>query len=101
MIISDSQTMAVEGAVLGVPTIRINSFVNRCSVLDELETKYQLTDSYHPNDEESSIKAISDILNNGDVEKIWHHRREKMLAEKVDFNEWLIDFFEDEISICT
>ena len=99
MIISDSQTMAVEGAVLGVPTIRINTFVNRCSVLDELETKYQLTNGYHPNEEELAIKTISDVLNNGDVEEIWHHRRKKMLAEKVDYNEWLIDFFETEINV--
>ena len=52
MIISDSQTMTVESAVLGVPSIRINSFFDRCSVLDELENKYELTFAFHPNQKE-------------------------------------------------
>ena len=94
MIISDSQTMTIEGAVLGVPSIRINSFVGRCSVIQELEDKYQLAYGYLPYQEDLALTMISDIINNSDSEKIWGERRNKMLAEKVDFNQWLIDFFE-------
>ena len=97
MIISDSQTMTIEGAVLGVPSIRINSFVGRCSVIQELEDKYQLAYGYLPYQEDLALTTISDIKNNTDSEDIWRERRNKMLAEKVDFNQWLIDFFENKV----
>ena len=97
MIISDSQTMTVEGAVLGVPAIRINSFHNRCSVLDELENKYELTFAYHPDEKENALKKTSDILNDGNSENVWNQRRKKLLKEKVDFNQWLIDFFYKDV----
>ena len=36
-VLSDSQSMVVESAVLGVPAIRVNDFVGRISVMKELE----------------------------------------------------------------
>jgi len=97
MIISDSQTMSVEGAVLGVPAIRINSFYNRFSVLDELENKYGLTFAFHPDQKQDLLKKTSEILNDKNSNDIWNQRRSKLLREKVDFNQWLIDFFEKTI----
>ena len=38
----DSQTMAAESGVLGVPFIRFNDFVGKISYLDELENNYKL-----------------------------------------------------------
>ena len=40
--IGDSQTMAAESGVLGIPFIRFNDFVGRISYLEELENKYKL-----------------------------------------------------------
>lgn len=38
LIVTDSQTMTAEAACLGVPVIRVSSFVGKLSYLDELET---------------------------------------------------------------
>ena len=46
--ISDSQSMSVESAILGVPSIRFSSFAGKISVLEELEHKYNLTFGINP-----------------------------------------------------
>ena len=97
MIISDSQTMTVESAVLGVPSIRINSFFDRCSILDELENKYELTFAFHPDQKEQILKKTSDILIDENSDYLWDQRRKRLLKNKVDFNKWLIDFSESEL----
>ena len=92
MIISDSQTMTVESAVLGIPSIRINSFYDRCSVLDELEKTYELTFAFHPEKEQEILNKTSAILSDENSSYIWNGKRKKLLKKKVDFNEWLIAF---------
>ena len=48
--VGDSQTMAAEAALLGVPALRCSSFVGRLAYLDELEDKYSLIESFRPVD---------------------------------------------------
>ena len=45
--IGDSQTMAAEAGVLGVPFVRFNDFVGRIGYLRELEDKYELGYGIH------------------------------------------------------
>lgn len=54
--IGDSQSMAVETALIGTPGIRVSSFKNEISVLNKLEHDFQLTMSFEP-------KEITEILN--------------------------------------
>lgn len=96
MIISDSQTMTVEAAVLGVPAIRINTFIGRSTVIDELEKKYCLALGFLPTQIDLALEAISKIANN-DLSGEWQARRRKMLEDKCDFNQWMIDFFEKQL----
>ena len=51
LLVSDSQSMSVEAAMLGVPSIRLSDFAGRISVLEELEFKYQLTFGIKPTNE--------------------------------------------------
>jgi|TARA_B100001964_G_scaffold206934_1_gene238414 predicted glycosyltransferase len=99
MIISDSQTMTAEAAVLGVPSVRYNSFVGRISYLEELEHKYKLTYGFRPGQDDKMINTISKLLCYKNIHKEWQHRRKKMLSEKVDFNKWMINYFEKNISL--
>jgi len=98
LVISDSQTMTAEAAVLGIPSIRYNSFVGKISYLEELEHKYKLTYGFLPDrDEDKLLLKLSEILkNNAKTVVKWKKRREKMLEDKVDLNQWMIDFFEQE-----
>ena len=96
MIISDSLSMSVEAAVLGVPAIRYNSFVGRVSVLNELENKYDLTYGFNASDSESAtamICKIEELLAMAHLPEIWQEKRQKMLSEKINFTTWMIDLF--------
>jgi len=96
MIISDSQTMTIEGAVLGVPAVRINTFIDKSTVIEELEKKYKLAFGFYPNDEKNIIDIITHLSTDINVNSDWQLKRQKLLADKIDLNQWMIHFFEEE-----
>lgn len=100
MIICDSQTMAAEAMVLGVPSIRINTFVGRISYLEELENKYNLGYGILPlaENESNILDTINYLANDTNIESLWQEKKEKMLSEKCDLNQWMIEYFEKEIN---
>jgi|TARA_Y100000310_G_C20631744_1_gene789016 hypothetical protein len=93
MVISDSQTTTAEAAVLGVPSIRYNSFVGKISYLEELEHKYSLTFGFRPGYDDEMIDKINELLNQKNIHEEWQKRRMKMLSKKVDLNQWMISYF--------
>ena len=94
MLVSDSQTMTAEAAVLGTPAIRCNTFVGRISYLEELEHKYDLTYGFLPREEEQMFNKVTEMLDRNDLQAEWQRKRERMLAEKVDLTAWMVDFVE-------
>tara|TARA_B110000483_G_C18191694_1_gene541217 strand:+ start:610 stop:1632 length:1023 start_codon:yes stop_codon:yes gene_type:complete len=99
MIISDSQTMSVEASVLGVPSLRFNSFAKSCSVLNELEKKYHLTYGFNYNEKEMFLNKVQTLLNNKTLKKDWDSKRNILLKDKINLNSWMIKFFENETNI--
>ncbi len=97
MIISDSQTMTVEAAVLGVPAIRVNTFIGRCTVLDELEQRFKLAYGFFPHQENEVLEALQSLIQNPDLENEWAEKRKALLNEKIDFSEWMIKYFEKAV----
>ncbi|MDD5459193.1 MAG: DUF354 domain-containing protein [Phycisphaerae bacterium] len=93
MVIGDSQTMAAEAAVLGVPSIRCNTFVGRLAYLEELENKYGLTYGFLPSDFDKLLEMVGDLLAKNDLKKIWQDKRQKMLEDCIDLSEWIYDQF--------
>lgn len=99
MIISDSQTMTIEAAVLGIPAVRINTFIGKSTVIDELEqNNYKLAYGFYPHQEDEALKTIEYLANDTEVDNLWQERRQRMLADKCDLNQWMIDYFEKEIN---
>lgn len=94
MLISDSQTMTIEAAVLGRPAIRCNSFVGRCSVISELETRYGLAWGFQPSEFKAMQKTIHALINSTDLEEIMAARRAYLLSEKHDLSNWMIKQFD-------
>jgi predicted glycosyltransferase len=89
MYIGESQTMAAEAAVLGVPNLRCNSFVSRISYLEELEKKFGLTIGFLPEQAGQILETVQAWL--GDIEGIKHNlqlQRQKMLEKYVNLTEW-------------
>ena len=100
--IGDSQSMAVEAAMLGVPSIRFNDFAGRIGVLEELEKKYGLTFGIHSSKPQKLYNKINELLSISDLREVWKKKREQMLSGKIDvtaFIVWLIDKYPESINI--
>lgn len=97
IVIADSQTVSAEAAVLGTPSIRYNSFVGKISYLEELEHKYGLSYGFRPGQEKEMLLKIKSLLSIIDLDSIWQEKRKKMLSDKVDLTEWMINYFEKNI----
>lgn len=96
--IGDSQTMAAEAGVLGVPFVRYNDFVGRIGYLNELENDYHLGFGIKASEEGSAkkmYKVVEDLLNMPNLKKEWQTRRQKMLSEKIDYAQFLTWFIEN------
>lgn len=96
LLICDSQSMSVEAAVLGVPSLRYSSFAGKISVLEELEHQYQLTFGIPIGEEQMLLQKLEEILSLQDVSTVFQERRTKMLTEKIDvtaFLVWLLENF--------
>lgn len=91
ILISDSQSMSVEASMLGVPSIRISSLVGKISVLEELEHRYALTFGYVSSEKERVLMKIKEIIESKDSFE-FQRKRFQMLSEKVDVNNFFIDF---------
>jgi uncharacterized protein len=90
----DSQTMAAESGVMGVPFVRFNGFVGRLGYLEELENKYKLGFGIRPDKPERLLEVINELLVLNNREEIFQSRRRKMLEDKINltpFMVWLIE----------
>lgn len=112
--IGDSQTMAAEAGVLGVPFVRFNDFVGRIGYLRELEDVYQLGYGIHatpltadnpirradgseqPSGVEALYKTVEDLVAMPAEERkaTFQARRKRMLSEKIDYAKFLTWFIE-------
>ncbi|NCD41067.1 MAG: DUF354 domain-containing protein [Bacteroidia bacterium] len=95
MLICDSQSMSVEAAILGTPSIRYSSFVGRISVLQELEHRYNLTYGIQAGKETLLLQKTKELLNLANLRDIFEERRHKMLSEKINVTGFLVWFIEN------
>ena len=95
LLISDSQSMSVESAMLGVPSIRFSDFSGRISVLEELEDKYKLTFGIKTSEPKALKLKVSELLSMPDIQEVFQGRREKMLNDKIDVTAFLTWFIEE------
>jgi predicted glycosyltransferase len=90
ILVSDSQTMTIEAAVLGTPAFRCNSFVDQCSVISEIEDVYQLAWGYKPEKFNTMCYEIDRLLADSSHRATLKFRRERMLANKINLADWLL-----------
>lgn len=93
LLLCDSQSMSVEAAMLGIPSIRYSDFAGRISVLEELEDRYGLTFGFKVGREKEVLTKVSDLLKKEDLHETFQKKRKILLSEKIDvtaFLEWFI-----------
>ncbi len=95
ILISDSQSMSVEAAMLGLPSIRYSSFAGKISVLEELEHKYKLTFGIPEGKSELLYKKLEELLNMSNLDDEFQSRRQKMLTDKIDVTAFMVWFIEN------
>ena len=100
--IGDSQTMAAEAGVLGVPFVRFNDFVGRIGYLRELEDKYQLGFGIKTDQVDQLYRTVENLIASPDNKVVFQERRRKMLSQKIDlakFLTWFIETYPDSARI--
>lgn len=95
LLISDSQSMSVEAAMLGTPSIRFSDFAGRISVLEELEHTYGLTFGVKTNESDKLYQIVENLLALDDIKAEFQNRRQKMLSEKIDVTAFFVWFIEN------
>ena len=91
--VGDSQTMAAEAALLGVPAFRASTWSRRLDYLDELEDRYSLLRSYRPADVEELRSAVAEELRHPDQSR--SERRAQMLADSVNVASWYVNLMDE------
>jgi len=96
--IGEGGTMAAEAAILGTPSIHIESTSKGIATGElsgnflELRDKYGLL-YFYPDQNQALEKAIS-ILEDKNSKNEWQKRRERLLKDKIDVTAWMVDFIE-------
>ena len=95
MLVSDSQSMTMEAAMLGVPSVRFSDFAGKISVLEELEKTYDLTYGIPTNTPDKLFEKINELLSHPDLKNEFENRRQRMLKDKIDVTAFLVWFIEN------
>ncbi|MDR1679060.1 MAG: DUF354 domain-containing protein [Prevotellaceae bacterium] len=95
MLIGDSQTMAAEAGVLGIPYVRFNDFVGKISYLEELEQYYNLGKGVKSNEIEKLYAAVEEYLSDQTIGEKQAQRRQKMLSEKIDVHAFFVRLLDE------
>ena len=93
--IGDSQSMAVEAAMLGTPSLRFNNFAGKIGVLEELEHTYELTYGISPTEPNKLYDKLNELISNPNLKEIFQQRRKKMLSDKIDVTAFFTWFLEN------
>jgi hypothetical protein len=95
MLVTDTQTMATEAAILGTPAVRCNNFVgsNDMSIFKELEQKYSLI--YCFDNSKRAIQKATELIRQPDLKQEWAKKRERLLSDKIDVTKYMIDFIQN------
>lgn len=95
LLVTDTQTMATEGAILGTPTIRCNTFVgdNDMGNFIEFEQRYNLIFNY--NDPDKAIIKAVELIQKQNLKEEWKIKKERLLKDKIDINTFMIWLLEN------
>jgi predicted glycosyltransferase len=86
MYIGEGGTMATEAALLGTPSIFVNTLAAGNWV--ELEQRYDLMYSFQSGP--PAIAKVAELLNQPSLRAEWSQKRLRLLADKIDVTEYLV-----------
>jgi len=90
LFIGEGATMSSESAMLGTPSIYVDT--QDAYTIDEQES-YGLV--FHYKDQEPTLNKALEILQNPESKEIFTKRRNEMLKKKIDVTEFLLDYVKE------
>jgi predicted glycosyltransferase len=95
LFISDSQSMSVEAAMLGTPSIRFSDFTGKISVLEQLEHLYHLTFGVPTSKQDLLLTKTMELLTQKDLKLEFQARKKAMLKDKINVSRFFTWFIEN------
>lgn len=96
LVIGDSQSMIHEAALMGVPSIRYNSFVGKIGVMNVLENEYGLSIGIPAGQEDELLETIERVVKDREYKSTIKKRLEIMNESMVDVNQMMLDYLESK-----
>ncbi|MBT9138925.1 MAG: hypothetical protein DDT31_01504 [Syntrophomonadaceae bacterium] len=93
LLIADTGTMITEAAVLGTPSILCGSSVGQFGNFTELEQRYDMIHCFR--EPEQAIQKAVELIQQPDLKEQWAKKRQRLLADKIDVTQFMVDFIED------
>lgn len=94
LFISDSQSMTIEAAYLGVPNIRFSSFVGKINAFEELERK-GISCGIHPDEGEAELYRKVDTISSDLDQTEFKMRRDEVLKTKTDITKMSVNLLSE------
>lgn len=94
MYVGEGVTAASEAAVLGTPSILINT--RQMGYILEQQNKYHL--GYIFDDEQAALGKVEKMLRQDDLKAVWQCRRQVMLRDKTDVTAWMVELVDNTVS---
>jgi uncharacterized protein len=92
LFISDSTTMCVEAAILGVPSIEFDDWFSDFKQYDELNQKYELLYGFGYDTVVDMMSHIDRVIGDKDIKLKLAKKQKRMLNDKIDASAFLIWF---------
>jgi predicted glycosyltransferase len=91
MVVGESATMSSEAAVLGVPAVFIATTGR--GYTDDEEKSYGLVQHFTEQEYDRAVEAVGELMADSPREQ-GRLARQRLLDDKIDVTEWMIDYFE-------
>jgi predicted glycosyltransferase len=95
LLVTDTQTMATEAALLGTPAIRCNRFVGEKDMGNFIELEKRFGLLFNIRDPKEAIKKAEELIQIDDIKREWQRKRERLLEKKIDMTAFMVWFIEN------
>jgi len=90
LVVGESATMSSEAAVLGVPAVFIATTGR--GYTDDEERRYGLVRHFTEDQYDLAVSAVEELQ--ATPRDTWRAARERLLDDKIDVTQWMVDYFE-------
>lgn len=91
--LGEGATMATEAGLLVTPSVYTSSLVGSMGNFEELMGRYKLVYSYR--DPAEALRRAVQLMEWEDAKAEWRRRRDRLLAEKMDVTNFVVDMLEN------